>query len=72
MAPHPGGTILDLKRLRYFCVIVEQGSISKAAQLLCMSQPPLSKRLQHPVAARLSTGIEIPEVTATLAGFLKH
>lgn len=38
---------MDLKRLRYFCVIVEQGSISKAAQVLCMAQPPLSKRLQE-------------------------
>lgn len=38
---------MDLKRLRYFCVIAEQGSISKAAQLLCIAQPPLSKRLQE-------------------------
>jgi DNA-binding transcriptional LysR family regulator len=38
---------LDLKRLRYFCTIVEHGSISKAAQVLCMAQPPLSKRLQE-------------------------
>ena len=38
---------MDLKRLRYFCVIVEQGSISKAADVLCMAQPPLSKRLQE-------------------------
>lgn len=38
---------MDLKRLRYFCVIVEQGSISKAARLLNISQPPLSKRLQE-------------------------
>lgn len=38
---------MDLKRLRYFCVIIEQGSISKAAQVLCMAQPPLSKRLQE-------------------------
>ena len=47
MAFHLKDRILDLKRLRYFCVIVEQGSISKAAQVLCMSQPPLSKRLQE-------------------------
>lgn len=38
---------MDLKRLRYFSTIVEQGSISKAAQLLCIAQPPLSKRLQE-------------------------
>lgn len=39
--------IVDLKRLRYFSTIVEQGSISKAARLLCIAQPPLSKRLQE-------------------------
>lgn len=38
---------MDLKRLRYFCVIVEQGSISKASRILNISQPPLSKRLQE-------------------------
>lgn len=38
---------MDLKRLRYFCTIIEQGSISKAAHVLCMAQPPLSKRLQE-------------------------
>jgi len=38
---------VDLKRLRYFVTIVEQGSVSKAAQLLCIAQPPLSKRLQE-------------------------
>ncbi|AVY96152.1 LysR family transcriptional regulator [Microvirgula aerodenitrificans] len=38
---------MDLKRLRYFCGIVEQGSISKAARVLSMAQPPLSKRLQE-------------------------
>ncbi|WP_243466162.1 helix-turn-helix domain-containing protein [Sodalis glossinidius] len=43
---HRGGT-LDLKRLQYFCTIEEQGSISKAAKLLNMAQPPLGKRLQE-------------------------
>jgi DNA-binding transcriptional LysR family regulator len=47
---------LDLKRLRYFCVIVEQGSISKAAQVLCMAQPPLSKRLQE-LEEEIGTGL---------------
>lgn len=43
-----GGEIrMDLKRLRYFCVIFEQGSISQAAKLLNMAQPPLSKRIQE-------------------------
>ncbi|MEN3261517.1 LysR family transcriptional regulator [Sodalis endosymbiont of Spalangia cameroni] len=38
---------MDLKRLQYFCTIAEQGSISKAAKLLNMAQPPLGKRLQE-------------------------
>ena len=38
---------MDLKRLRYFCRVVEQGSISQAAKALNMAQPPLSKRIQE-------------------------
>lgn len=38
---------MDLKRLHYFCTIAEQGSVSKAARLLNMAQPPLGKRLQE-------------------------
>ena len=38
---------MNIKRLRYFCTVVECGSISKAAQILHLSQPPLSKRLQE-------------------------
>ena len=38
---------MNIKRLRYFCTVVECGSVSKAAQVLHLSQPPLSKRLQE-------------------------
>ncbi|GLU30203.1 LysR family transcriptional regulator [Trinickia caryophylli] len=38
---------MDLKRLRYFCAVIEQGTIAKAARVLNISQPPLSKRLQE-------------------------
>ncbi|MGK3225447.1 LysR family transcriptional regulator [Enterobacter soli] len=38
---------MDLKRLRYFCRVVEQGSVSQAAKSLNMAQPPLSKRIQE-------------------------
>lgn len=38
---------MDTKRLRYFCAIVEQGQISKAAEVLNISQPPLSMRLKE-------------------------
>jgi DNA-binding transcriptional LysR family regulator len=38
---------LDTKRLVYFCTIVEQGQISRAAKILNISQPPLSLRLKE-------------------------
>ena len=39
--------MVDLKRLRYFCRVVEKGSVSQAAKSLNMAQPPLSKRIQE-------------------------
>lgn len=42
-----GKDSMDLKRLKYFCKVVEQGSISQAARVLNMAQPPLSKRIQE-------------------------
>lgn len=38
---------MDLKRLKYFCTVVEHGNITQAARALNMAQPPLSKRLQE-------------------------
>ena len=38
---------MDIKRMLYFCTIVEQGQISSAATKLNMSQPPLSQRLKE-------------------------
>ena len=38
---------MDAKRLMYFCTIVEQGQISRAARVLNMSQPPLSQRMKE-------------------------
>lgn len=38
---------MDLKRLRYFCKVIEHGSISQAARMLNMAQPPLSKRIRE-------------------------
>ncbi len=38
---------MDLKRLRYYCAIYEAGSISRAAETLHMSQPPLGQRLRE-------------------------
>jgi len=38
---------LDTKRLLYFCTIAEQGQISRAAKILNISQPPLSRHLKE-------------------------
>lgn len=38
---------MDARRLLYFCTIVEQGQVSRAARVLNMSQPPLSQRMKE-------------------------
>ena len=38
---------MDVRRLIYYCTIVEQGQISRAARALNISQPPLSQRLKE-------------------------
>lgn len=37
---------MDVRQIRYFCAIVEQGSISRAANAMFITQPALSKSLQ--------------------------
>ena len=38
---------MDIKQMMYFKTIVEEGTISKAAQVLHMAQPPLSTQLKQ-------------------------
>ncbi|MGD7010203.1 LysR family transcriptional regulator [Metabacillus sp. 84] len=37
---------MDVKQLRYFCTIAEEGQVTRAAKKLHMAQPPLSYQLK--------------------------
>ena len=37
---------MDMNRLHYFCTVVSCGSLSKASELLYISQPALSKAIK--------------------------
>ena len=37
---------MDIRTLSYFVVIAEELNITKAAEKLCMSQPPLSSQMK--------------------------
>jgi LysR family nitrogen assimilation transcriptional regulator len=47
---------LDLRQLRYFVAIVEQGSFSRAAQVLNVAQPALSAHVRN-MEADLGTNL---------------
>lgn len=64
---------IDLKGLRYFVAVAEQGSVGKAAELLHMAQPPLStqirkleSRLGAPLFIRHPSGMQLTEAGSAL------
>ena len=70
---------MNSKQLRYFCVVVESGSLTKAAVALGMTQPALSKAikaLEHesatPLLARSSAGVTPTSAGRRLFGHAKN
>jgi DNA-binding transcriptional LysR family regulator len=65
---------MELRQLRYFLTVVEERSISRAAERLSMTQPPLSaaisgleKELGVPLLRRHPRGVEVTDAGAFLA-----
>ncbi|QIE23975.1 HTH-type transcriptional regulator CatM [Caballeronia sp. SBC1] len=67
---------MDLKQLRYFLSIVESGSITRAAETLCIAQPALSlhiKNLEEELGVRLfSRSVQGVKVTPSGELLYRH
>ncbi len=61
-------TVMELRHIRYFLTVVEEGSFTKAAEKLCIAQPPLSRQIKDleeelgsPLFIRRSRGLALTE-----------
>ncbi len=64
---------MDLRAMRYFIAIVDQGSLTRAAEVVCVAQPALSqqlatleKELGVPLVHRGAKGVKPTEAGRTL------
>ena len=69
---------MDLKQLQYFIIIAEQRSFSRAADVLDLSQPSLSRQIQlletelgQHLLVRTGRGVELTEAGTRLLGHAK-
>ena len=71
--PDHGASSMDVRRLKYFIVTAEERSISRAAERLHITQPPLTRHIQsleEELGARLFTrtnsGVELTQAGTAL------
>lgn len=65
--------MIELRRLRAFVIVVEEGNITRAAERLCIQQPPLTRLLQGleeelgvKLLQRLPRGVRMTEAGSVL------